>query len=185
MTMTEGTETRSGGWTGVVYFHGIGNQRRYEEVSKLIDRFDLYANACFRERGDKVGLIKGIHARSEPAITGRPGETSFVGLVHSVRDEQGEWHNRNYRFYEAYWAPLTAGVTSARSVQWWLFRQLAAPFRVTVILSPTLWSSPALVVGAGGVSVGTSGVSVFAPEKVLGSKLGGSGLFSMVISMIS
>ena len=56
-----------GGYTAVIYFHGIGEQRRYEETSRLVDSIDRYLAGCF-SRGKPKGMLMGIKPQLRPGI---------------------------------------------------------------------------------------------------------------------
>lgn len=113
------------GHTAVVYFHGIGNQRRFEETSRLVDALDRYAH----DNESRTGRLIRAVGRSEPSRLGDDPDVSYIELQHHHRGADGEFVDSPYRFYEVYWAPLTAGTASARSVVGWAFRQLLNPIR--------------------------------------------------------
>ena len=101
------------GYASVIYFHGMGSQRRYEEVSSLIDRIDQYLVRRHRS-GASLGILRNIKARVEPL---RPGGSSndIVGHIRTVyspplqQPPQQAVQSRAVRFYEVYWAPVMAG----------------------------------------------------------------------------
>jgi hypothetical protein len=118
-TGTAGIEQRKA-HTSVVYFHGMGSQRRYEEVSRLVDCLDKYS---FQDE-DKTGVIREIHAGLEPCRQRDKKDVSFIRCVR-VRNRR----DANVRFYEAYWAPLTAGGVPSLQVLRWLLKQVPHPLR--------------------------------------------------------
>jgi hypothetical protein len=112
--------------TSVVYFHGIGSQRRYEELSRLLDSLDRYAN--WRNDPANLGIIYDIEPRLEEPRAPLVEDTSFVRVRHR-RDAGGEFAGGTYRFYEVYWAPIMAGGVPALQVMRWLLASLPAPVR--------------------------------------------------------
>lgn len=116
-------ETASSEYTAVVYFHGMGSQRRYEEVSRVVDSLDRFARNV--EKTEKVGLLGKIKARLEPGRGERKEPVAYLHVTH-----QNGSHNSEFRFYEVYWAPLMAGAVSTREVTTWLLGRLATPARM-------------------------------------------------------
>lgn len=123
-----------GGYTSVVYFHGMGEQRRYEELSRLIDVLDGYAYWSFRTANRPMGTLQKIHARIEPPNDEQKSDVSYVRVYHTPAGKQTPKELRPFRFYEVYWAPVTAGGHSAFDVIRWLLRQILTPF--AVVFSP-------------------------------------------------
>jgi hypothetical protein len=110
-------------YSSVVYVHGIGSQRRYEETSRLVDSLDQFV------RSQDDGQLVSIKARVEPLrpeARGEPGDV--VGYIDTNYYSETE-PRRRVRYYEAYWAPVMAGVSSVRGVLGWLFRQPVRPWR--------------------------------------------------------
>jgi len=130
MTEREGTATPAGSHTSVVYVHGMGSQRRYEEVSAVVDSLDAYSNA----RNDAAGTLRNIKLRWEPSRLGDKGEVAYVNLDHLRPGEGGGKEKTNYRFYEVYWAPITARSLEAIKVLGWLVAQIPRSARTS--LSP-------------------------------------------------
>ncbi len=119
-----------GKYTAIVYFHGMGAQRRYEEISRLIDALDrfAYVRRDTELAGLKVGMLRGIQARLEPHRIEPDARISYIRARYDRGEAQPEGFTSTYRFYEAYWAPLAAGKSSGRSVVKWLFAQVPTPF---------------------------------------------------------
>ncbi len=117
-------------YSAVVYFHGMGSQRRYEETSRLIDALDSYLSKEYHDRGMKRGMLVGIKPRLEP-LRGKPGETvTYIRTRHAIPGEQkSDWDAEEVRFYETYWAPIMAGSSSARRVALWIIRQSVRPWQ--------------------------------------------------------
>lgn len=109
----------------VIYFHGMGSQRRYEETSRLIDRLDQFIRSRFN-----AGLLKwvlvGIKAKSEESRA-RPGTTiGYIETIYPAPTTDPE--NRTVRFYEVYWAPVMAEQKSMWAVLRWMFEQPLRPW---------------------------------------------------------
>lgn len=107
-------------YTAVVYFHGMGSQRRYEELGRLIDALDRFSHS----HTPPFGRLKNIHASVEPPRSLLPREVGFVSVT-----RQGSHIRQPYRFYEAYWAHVTAGGVPVREVLVWLVNQVTTPLQ--------------------------------------------------------
>ena len=116
---------KGGGWSAVVYVHGMGSQRRYEETSRLVDRLDDYVNGR-KDSALSVGELSDIEAEVEPL---RPALTDTIGYIETRYTDKTDRPATKVRFYEAYWAPVMAETSSAWSVARWLFRQPLRPWR--------------------------------------------------------
>ena len=103
-------------FTAIVYFHGIGQQSRYEELSRLIESFDDYAVVQSDERFEQLQV--GVEP-SRSDITDKN-----IGYV---RFNCG---GKEFRFYEVYWAPLTATGTTGWSVLTWLVGHMTTPLKI-------------------------------------------------------
>lgn len=122
-------------YTAVVYFHGIGQQRHYEQMCRVAQRLDEYVfarstagDAAF----DRLRLARS-EARSEPHREGSEHEDVSY-LRTNLRDQTGHGAPVHVRFYEAYWAPEAADAPGALQVALWLARQIKTPLRI--LLSP-------------------------------------------------
>lgn len=126
-----------GAYDAVVHFHGMGDQRRYAEVSQLIDALDLWAQPG-RNSTHPSGRLHGITGRFDE---GRGVDRPYVGhaeLKHRAATTAGEPEPQGdaahaklrYRFYEAYWAPSTAKEIPARQVLSWLVSNSFRPSQV-------------------------------------------------------
>jgi hypothetical protein len=120
--------------TSVVYFHGMGNQRRYEEVSGLVDSLDIHAENCSRKKGIKKGSLSKIRPRLEGSRSVPDGRETYIRAYLINKDSQGERTSKTARFYEVYWAPIMAQSVSIREVLLWMFSTVFRPIRT--ILSP-------------------------------------------------
>lgn len=124
-TATQAGQNKPAAYTAVVYFHGMGSQRRYEETSHLVDQIDRYLGNRARA-GDQLGQLRSIKARVEP-LHPKLGQSGTVSHLRAkLVDPPLEPDNRSLRFYEVYWAPIMAEQKSPWGVLKWIFRQ---PFR--------------------------------------------------------
>jgi hypothetical protein len=116
-----------GRFSSVVYFHGMGSQRRYEETSRLVDSLDRHLVGQ-HHAGNSIGMLLNIKTRVEPLTSAVP-TTEIVGYIRTVfkPDPKGPTA-ASVRFYEAYWAPVMAANKSAWGVAKWLFRQPLRPW---------------------------------------------------------
>src|SRR5262249_53522196 len=113
-------------YSSVVYFHGMGSQRRYEETGVVIDRLDQYLSAQHR-KNNSLGMLRSIKVRVEP-LRPDPASKGIVGYIRTVFLPAREARPCTVRFYEAYWAPAMADKKSPWGVVRWLFRQVYRPF---------------------------------------------------------
>lgn len=113
---------------GVVYFHGMGSQRRYEETSYLVDQIDRYLGNRHRS-GASLGLLRDITACVEPLhpAAGQPGTIGYIRAKFSAGPQTPE--AQTLRFYEVYWAPVMAEQKSPLRVLKWIFSQPLRPFK--------------------------------------------------------
>jgi hypothetical protein len=132
--------------SSVVYFHGMGSQRRYEESSRLVDCLDKYL-VRQHESGNSVGMLSKIRVRVE-ALRGDPkpkgvigyvddkpilGASQPEGIIGYIRTIFSKGDEPQppiaVRFYEVYWAPIMADNKSAWGVAKWLLKQPVRPWR--------------------------------------------------------
>lgn len=121
------TDERQGGdtaspYTAVVYFHGMGSQRRYEEVSRLIDSIDRYL------AGAQRGMLMKIAPRLEPGRADPDSIFTYIRTYFRDRAATGWTDTRQVRFHEVYWAPVMAGQKSVLGVMRWMGRQIMRPW---------------------------------------------------------
>ncbi|MEW6241077.1 MAG: hypothetical protein ACOYZ8_16035 [Chloroflexota bacterium] len=110
--------------TALVYFHGMGDQKRFEEVSRIVDALDRYDHLTFGENKKMVG----IHAKLEKPLTDLKREVGYISLIYK-HEQDKKWSRREHRFYEAYWANITAGGVPVTAVLGWILKQAAIPLR--------------------------------------------------------
>jgi hypothetical protein len=124
-------------YTAVIYVHGMGQQRRFEEMSRLIDSLDRHAFQVVRtdpdpNRKDRdPRWLVDIKPALEPCRVS-DGGAEDVGFIRMDCQPPGAVHRVGslYRFYEVYWAPLVAGGSPLSSVIPWLVRQVMTPVRI-------------------------------------------------------
>jgi pimeloyl-ACP methyl ester carboxylesterase len=120
-------EAAAKGFTALIYFHGMGSQRRYEESARLIDVIDRYLGSTFRERGEQLGSLTDIDPRIEPSGS-IPGKTvTYVRTKHKFKDDDGNQQVNEVRVYESYWAPSMVAEPSVTAVVKWIFAQALRP----------------------------------------------------------
>lgn len=107
------------GYTALVYVHGIGEQQRYFELARLVERLEQYA-AWHEATAGGHGAITSVTTEFEPDRIRAGSKRTFL------RIRRGE---TEVRAYEGYWAPHTAGGRSATGVARWILRQWPAPLR--------------------------------------------------------
>ncbi|MBP9183705.1 MAG: hypothetical protein KBF78_11275 [Fuscovulum sp.] len=121
------------GHVSVVYFHGMGSQRRFEETSRLIDRFDTLVESDFRRSG-QPGKLRRIAARAERASDPAAPDVTYIRAIHLADPGNPEGRTDDSRYYEAYWADEMAEMRSTWGVIKWILRQVWRP--VAMIRTP-------------------------------------------------
>ena len=125
------TETAAAGasgtapYTAVIYFHGMGSQRRLEETSRLIDGLDVCLKVNYAEQ-NALGTLSKIAPRLEAARDGTQQTYTYIRAYHRTPGGTAADY-KSLRFYEAYWAPLMAGERSPAAILKWMFRQVLRP----------------------------------------------------------
>lgn len=99
-------------FTGIVYYHGVGEQSRYESLGLLIQSFENFIRIQDSDFEYKVALE--ISNQTKKRV-------SYIEVKHN---------GKKFRFYEVYWAPITAGGTSGWGVFLWMLKQLTTPFGI-------------------------------------------------------
>ncbi|MDB5348089.1 MAG: hypothetical protein JWP89_6466 [Schlesneria sp.] len=114
-------------YVAVVYFHGMGSQRRLEETSRLVEALDDVSNNGKRALFD-------ITCHVEPSSV-MPGEViQYIRTLHpgtrqnTMNGPLAPRSSRLVRFYEGYWAPITAQEVGAKAVLLWLVKQATRPY---------------------------------------------------------
>lgn len=132
----------AGTYTAILYFHGIGTQRRYEEISRLIDSLDQFAEC---QDPHTIGRLRAQQVALEPSRTGnhRNGE-GYISYIRFNRLLQPRPETKrsqpvfagSFRLYEGYWSSIIAAGLAPEKVLLWIaarapmpFMSLAAPWR--------------------------------------------------------
>jgi hypothetical protein len=113
----------------------MGSQRRFEETSRLIDRFDTLVESDFRRSG-QPGKLRRIAARAERASDPSAPDVTYIRAIHLADPGNPEGRTDDSRFYEAYWADEMAEMRSTWGVIKWILRQVWRP----VAMARTPWS---------------------------------------------
>lgn len=110
------------GYTALLYVHGIGEQQRLFELSRLVERLERYS-----ERHE-VGA-GGRGAVGEVRVVLEPDRRDPARSRTCLRLRRSGGSGTEVRAYEAYWAPFTAGGRPVPQVVRWVLRQWRAPLR--------------------------------------------------------
>lgn len=117
-------------YTSVIYVHGIGSQRRYEETSRLIDSLDTYCGTQTATGADG-GYLYDIKPATEPL---RSEKADTISYIRTFLKQDGGKSSPEVRYYEVYWAPIMAEQKSAWGIVKWMFSQTFRPIRT--LLTP-------------------------------------------------
>ncbi|MEO7912783.1 MAG: hypothetical protein ABIV47_24300 [Roseiflexaceae bacterium] len=121
--------TSDANYTAVVYFHGMGTQRHYEEVSSLLQQFDqlIYRNHFpGNPRSLQKCIVEVEQGRAGSGLENTP--VTYHKVTHPVMP--GSNDPVTVRFYETYWAAETVSGTNTLSVIAWVLKQVAKPIMV-------------------------------------------------------
>jgi hypothetical protein len=114
-------------YTAIIYFHGMGSQRRFEETSRLIDSLDQFL-AQSHKAGESRGFLTQIKPQLEPGRQ-KPDQTfTHIRSIYRTSPKQAWGAAQLVRFHEVYWAPVMAGQKSALGVLKWMGRQIGRPW---------------------------------------------------------
>ncbi|MCI4591670.1 hypothetical protein MOK15_16425 [Sphingobium sp. BYY-5] len=116
-------------YTSIIYFHGMGTPKRYEELSRILETLDRYGSG---HEADKHGALRG---QSVGVETSRVGADEPINFLRFGRIKIGSGQHKStllgrYRLYENYWSPAAAGAVSAIGVFLWFLTQAFHPFSV-------------------------------------------------------
>ena len=116
-------------YTAIVYFHGIGTPRRQEEISRIVDSLDQFAE---QQDVASVGRLRRIHVGWEPSRVGDRDDVTYVEVrrlvQRVVRGTKRFFQEGYFRIYEGFWSPRVAGGYSApRVIVWFLGKFLKPP----------------------------------------------------------
>lgn len=116
------------GYTAVVVFHGMGQQRHYELLWRVVESLDAYVLARAKPGAKHIHkrlMLKTRRERLNASVAPTQDELVYVEAAHA-----GDPQAQRVRFYEGYWAPATVDGTSAASVLAWLIGQIPRPLKV-------------------------------------------------------
>ena len=106
------------GFHAIVYLHGMGDQQRYGELARLVD--------ALAHRAQKDAQLPQLHpatTHNEPLLD-LSGQALGAGKdIGYLQLKQAGPPAKTLRCYEVYWAPITAGKTSALEVLRWMLPQ--------------------------------------------------------------
>lgn len=111
--------------TSVIYVHGIGSQRRYEETSRVIDSIDTFLTHQ-KAANVPLGLVRFIDPKIEPL---RGEAVGTIAYIETTLVGSGDRRPPEVRFYEVYWAPVMADQKSPWRIVKWMFSQVLRPYR--------------------------------------------------------
>jgi len=118
----------SQGYTSIIYFHGMGTPRRYEELSRVLDTLDRYAET---QDPAKIGMLRGQAVGLEPCRDGGEEPIAFLRFSRFLRQGDSETVGAGlYRLYESYWSPAAAGGASPLAVLGWVLTRILTPLSV-------------------------------------------------------
>ncbi len=119
--------------TSIVYFHGMGTPRRYEELTRVLDTLDRYAEAQNEPR--TLGRLRNQVVKLEPSRVGGDDPVAFIHFFRLLWLDTGQQRRvGSYRLYESFWSPAAAGGISALQVLAWVLARAFNPF--IVLLRP-------------------------------------------------
>ncbi|MEM6652037.1 MAG: hypothetical protein AAF582_05515 [Pseudomonadota bacterium] len=123
-------------YTAIIYFHGIGTQRRYEEMSRLIDAFDQFSLLHDQK---EVGILRDQKLQMEPHVRGDQSDGndffSFLQFKRFIRPNPRISARERpipvdtFRMYEGYWSDVVAAGLDAPRVLFWVYSKVIAPIR--------------------------------------------------------
>lgn len=128
---SEYTQPQTTTFTSVIYFHGMGSQRRFEETSRLIDAIDRYLTGLLYrvDPGQPgKGRLRGVRARFEPDRNDPQQSLTYIETKLMPNKGPPTDSPPTVRFYEVYWAPVMAGSHSPWRILKWMFGQVRRPF---------------------------------------------------------
>ncbi len=126
-------------FTAIVFVHGMGSQKRMQEVSQLVEVMERRApHAARRDAEDGKVAVAG-KLTTDPRIGVEQSNVEAGKNVSYIRTrwfpEGGHSHGGSpFRFYEAYWANVTAGGVPKLEVLKWMFQQPLKP--ISAMLTP-------------------------------------------------
>jgi len=130
MTASKSDSSNNAGYEAVIYVHGIGSQRRFEESGRLIDSLDRYVYSLNPDPENRTVFFRKIRSKIEISRLNADSYVEYIRTFFRDRDapDQEKW----VRFYEIYWAPVLAGQKSVKRILIWFISQTFRPLITTV-----------------------------------------------------
>lgn len=119
--------------TSIIYFHGMGTPKRYEELSRVLDTLDRYAEA---QNDQKTGMLRGQTVGFEKCRVGGDDPIAFLQFTRFLPKQAGNRHfgAGRFRLYESFWSPAAAGGVWWGAVLVWVLQRISNP--ITVLCRP-------------------------------------------------
>lgn len=116
-------------YTSIIYFHGMGTPKRYEELSRVLETLDRYGSSY---EADKHGVLRGQTVGVEVPRGTSDEPVNFLRFTRlKIDNEHGTTALLGrYRLYENYWTPAAAGAVSWLGVLAWLITRAFHPLGV-------------------------------------------------------
>jgi hypothetical protein len=115
--------------TSIIYFHGMGTPKRYEELSRVLDTLDRYAEAQADPTG--LGKLRGQRIQLETSTNDGGEPIAFIEFFRMHLPPTGSPRRIGaFRLYESYWSPAAAGGVSPLQVLDWVLRRAFNPMKV-------------------------------------------------------
>lgn len=117
----------------VVYFHGIGKQRRYEETAQLVESLDRAAAARTERAKGKRNFDPKLVAGFEfdTGLEPHGDSDDRIGFLEITPVEISGRRRTPIRLYEAYWAPIASHPHKLKEMWGWLIRQAFKPLHIS------------------------------------------------------
>lgn len=117
----------------VIYFHGIGQQRRYEETARLVESLEKAAAASAERAKAQPNvdptLVTGFKFDTGLEPHGTPDDR--IGYLEITPVQHNHQYRNPIRLYEAYWAPIASHPHKLTEMWSWLFGLAIKPLRIS------------------------------------------------------
>lgn len=115
-------------YTAVIYVHGIGIPRRYEEISRLADSLDAAMQAM------PSSVARGLRRQRleyEVSRVDSVDDFAYIAFEHIINGSNGRPVNvGHFRLYDAYWSSSAGGRISSIRILLWLLSLVIKPLSV-------------------------------------------------------
>lgn len=116
--------------TSIIYFHGMGTPKRFQELTRVLDTLDRHAT----DQKDEVrqGVITDRPLGIEPSRCEGEDPVAFIRFDRCTRDNPSDDFTvaGRFRLYESYWSPAAAGADNWLTVLLWVLARVLTPFQV-------------------------------------------------------